>query len=75
MSKVKAKFRCMSVTDFGGAKQAQLTAIYGTEGENTDYAKATPSGNLTISIDNGTKAAELFKPQKDYYLTFEEVPE
>lgn len=70
---IKAKFRCNSVTDNGYNKQAKLSAVYGTEGENADYSKATPSGQLEISIDKETKAAEFFQPQKDYYLTFEEA--
>ena len=70
---IKAKFRCNSVTDNGYNKQAKLYAVYGTEGENADYSKATPSGQLEISIDKETKAAEFFQPQKDYYLTFEEA--
>lgn len=73
MKKVRAKFRCNSITDFGGQKQAQLSAIYGTEGENADYAKATPSGQLSISIDSETPASEFFKPGGEYYLTFEPV--
>ena len=70
---VKAKFRCNSVTDNGYNKQAELSAIYGTEGENADYSKSTPFGQLKISIDKETKAADFFQPQKDYYLTFEEA--
>lgn len=62
------------MTDNGYNMSANLTAVYGTAGENADYSKATPSGSLTISIDKDTKASELFKPQKDYYLFFEEVP-
>lgn len=70
---VKAKFRCESVSDNGYNKTANLRAVYGTEGENADYAKATPSGNLQIQIDNETAASNFFKPQKDYYLTFVEA--
>lgn len=70
---IKAKFRCNSVTDNGYNKQAKLSAVYGTEGENADYSKATPSGQLEISIDKETKASDFFEPSKDYYLTFEEA--
>lgn len=71
---IKAKFHCNSVTDNGYNSSANLSAVYGSNGENGDYAKATPSGTLNIGIDNGTKAAGFFQPQKDYYLTFEAVP-
>jgi len=70
---VKAKFKCYSVVDIGYAMSASFGAIYGTEGENADYAKATPAGNLNITIDRETKASEYFKQGKDYYLTFNEV--
>ena len=75
MQKVKAKFRCNSITDFGFSKSVKFSAIYGKEGENADFSKATPSGQIEMMIDNETKAADLFQPQKDYYLTFEAVPE
>lgn len=61
----------MSVTDFGTNKSAKFSAVYGTEGENADFAKATPSGDLTINIDSGVPASSFFSPGKQYYLTFE----
>ena len=69
----RSKFKCNSVTDNGYNKSASFSAVYGKEGENADYSKATPSGSLTISIDKETKASEFFTPQKDYYLVFEEA--
>lgn len=70
---IKAKFMCNSVTDNGYNKSASLSAVYGKEGENSDYSKATPSGSLQISIDNETPASNFFEPRKQYYLTFEEA--
>lgn len=70
---IKAKFQCNSVTDNGYGRNASLTAVYGKEGENADYAKATPSGTLQINIDKDTKASDFFVPQKAYYLTIEEA--
>jgi len=72
--RIKAKFRCNSITDNGYNKSANLTAVYGKDGENADYSKATPTGSLTIAIDKDTKASDFFVPQKEYYLYFEEVP-
>jgi len=69
---VKAKFRCNSVTDNGYNKSANLTAVYGTGEGNEDFAKATPNGTLNIGIDNEVPAANFFKPQKNYFLYFEE---
>lgn len=73
MSKVRAKFVCYSVTDFGKQKSVKLAAIYGKEGENADFTKATPFGEITMSIDNDTPASDFFKPMENYYLDFEKV--
>ncbi len=72
---IRAKFVCNSVTDNGYNKSANLSAVYGKEGENADYAKATPFGSLQITIDDDTKAANFFKPRKSYWLVFDEVEE
>ena len=74
MSTVKAKFTCGSVVDLGHSLTASFYAVYSTTGENADYSKATPCGNLYITIDKETKAAEFFERGKTYYLTFEEAP-
>lgn len=73
MSKVRAKFKCNSVTDFGYGKQATFNAICGSEGENADFTNATPAGELKISISKDVPASDFFEPQKDYYLTFEKA--
>lgn len=73
MPTIRAKFRCNSITDNGYNKSANLTAVYGQEGENADFAKATPNGTLSIGMDKDTKASEFFEPQKDYYLVFEKA--
>lgn len=70
---IRAKFHCNSVTDNGFNKSANLSAVYGKEGENADYAKATPFGSLQITIDKDTKASDFFEPQKDYWLLFDVV--
>lgn len=73
--KIRAKFHCNSVTDNGHNKSANLTAVYGKEGENADYSKYTPFGSLAITIDKDTKASEFFEPLKDYWLDFTRVQE
>lgn len=73
MDSVKAKFRCNSVTDFGGAKQAIMGAVYSQTGENADFAKAIPYGELKINIDSGVPASNFFVPGEEYYLTFEKA--
>jgi hypothetical protein len=76
---VKAKFKCDSVidTNFGtnySTRTVKFRAIYGKEGENASFSKATPSGELSMNIDKETLAYDEFKPGKEYYLTFDEVP-
>ncbi len=75
---VKAKFRCVSIIDEAystdySIRQVKFNAVYGKEGENADFSKATPSGELKMQIDKSTPAYDYFAPGKDYYLTFEEA--
>lgn len=73
----KAKFRCNNVVDTkhqnGSFRMVSFSAIYGKDGENKDYAKATPWGELKMQIDESTPAFDAFTPGKDYYLTIEQV--
>lgn len=70
-----AKFKCHSVTDFGGtSKQVHLTTVYSSlaeEGydENKLFTKYTPSGELKMTIDN-PNASIQFTPGVEYYLVF-----
>lgn len=77
---VKAKFRCNQVIDSNNgngytSREVKFGAIYGKDGENASFSKATPSGQLSMYIDKETPAYDHFQPGKDYYLTFEDVPE
>jgi hypothetical protein len=74
MSKVRAKFSCNTITLDGYGKTVSLSAVYDKEGENADFAKATPSGKIEMRIDGGVPASEFFNPQKRYYVYFEEAP-
>jgi len=67
---VVAKFKCNSVENFYESKKARLTAIYSDKGENADFTKFTPSGNLDILIINDALASNFFEPGECYYLTF-----
>lgn len=71
---IRAKFKVQSITDNGYNTQAKLTAVCGKEGENAGFSKATPSGDMNITIDKGTPAAEFFKPQQCVYLDITEAP-
>ena len=70
MNTIRAKFRCNSVENFGSYKQAKLTTVYSQTGENADFTKATPNGNMMIQIDSGVPAVDFFEPDKEYYLDF-----
>jgi len=70
MQKVRAKFTCESVEQFTWGKVVKLRAIYGTEGENKDFAEATPNGQMEVTINPGLPAYEFFAPGNDFYLDF-----
>jgi len=72
--KILAKFRCNDVTQTTwGSIAVSFNAVYGTEGENADFSKATPSGQIQMNVDKDTKAATEFVRGEEYYLTFEKV--
>lgn len=70
---VRAKFRVDAVKQVHWNKDVrvvELTAVYddGTP-ENQRYAKATPSGSISLTIDNPPAAAQ-FELGKVFYLDF-----
>lgn len=75
---VRAKFRCLFATDkkWGPnddqvTRSYDFTAVYDSDTpENQRFAKSTPSGNLTIQVDN---PAVTFEPGKQYYLDLTEA--
>lgn len=75
MSTVKTKFRCNSVTNYGQQKRADLAAVLSGSEENKTFAKYTPAGSLSLTIDEGTEAHSLFEPGKHYYLSITEAPQ
>lgn len=75
---VRAKMQVNTIetneSAYSTTKKVKLGCVYGKEGENADYSKATPSGECWMQIDAGTKAVDFFKPGKSYYVTFTEAP-
>lgn len=76
---VRAKFRCASIEDFGGnSKKVKLHAVYPTDAEraeqseNDRFNKATPSGEVWMTIDNPAASIQ-FEPGRSYYLDFSEA--
>lgn len=70
---VVAKFRVNAVEDFGYSKQVKMQAVYegalGENEENKRFTKASPNGELKITIDN-PYASEQFAPGQEWYLNF-----
>lgn len=74
VSTVRAKFRLDSEvtrTHAGGYSQKTLEfrAVGDNNPENSQFAKATPSGTLQIVVENES-AAEYFTPGEEYFLDF-----
>lgn len=71
---VRAKFQCTQVArDVAGA-DVSLAVVYDTnlQTENGRFTKATPSGKITMRVDN-PDAAIQFVPGKYYYVDFSEA--
>ena len=72
MSKVKAKFKCDSMTPIDGDQtQLKMSAVVSGSEENKSFSRWTPAANLEMCISNETAAKTFFEPGLEYYLTFE----
>ena len=71
---VRAKMTCSVVEQFASRQKVKLGAVYSQQGENSEFAEATPSGECWMQISGGRPAAGFFKPGKNYYVTFTEAP-
>ena len=76
---VKAKFIVTSVEKFqegteNESRAISLQAVIGTEGDNAEWSKWTPSGSISMHITN-PGAFEQFEEGKQYYVEFEKVEE
>lgn len=72
---VRAKFILQSVTDYGGTgKRFHFMPQYDMNiPEDQRFARATPSGELTMFVDNPA-VIERFKIGQAYYLDMVEAP-
>jgi hypothetical protein len=75
----RAKFVCNSVEDFGTSKRVKLSAVYqfpgdGPPTEDDRFTKATPWGEITMTVDN-PEASCQFIPGGRYYVDFQQVLE
>jgi hypothetical protein len=84
MSKViRAKFNVSEVADLrfsaGEGKNREritMSAVYATgsdAAENVSFAKATPSGTITILVDN-PEVFGFFEPGREFYVEFTAAP-
>jgi hypothetical protein len=74
MSHVRAKFKCSHFVQHAGYNGAQGSREYHFDAvcadevdENKRFHKYTPSGKLSMYVDNH---AVQFKPGKSYYIDF-----
>lgn len=61
-SKVSARFYVSEITHYGNSDQSRVTLLpaYG-DGQNADWAKYTPSGNIELNIGAELPAAQFFR--------------
>jgi hypothetical protein len=64
---VRAKMQCWEVSQNGGTENIRLHAVTGGSDENKQWAKYTPCGDLTLSIDN-PDAQGKFVQGKEYFI-------
>lgn len=67
----RAKMRVVEVTDNGYSDKVKFSALYSNTPEDNSYAKATPSGDIILQIDNPALRGKI-KPGQTYYVDFSE---
>lgn len=77
---MRAKMQVRSVEQFGDSERLSLSAVtgkdpFGPNGESEDntYARYTPSGECTLTINNPALVGR-FKQGQTFYLDFTEAP-
>lgn len=74
--RLKAKFKVNSIFkqfENSTTLQLNLSAVYGTEGENKDFTSVTPWGNLTMGIEESAPAASILKVGDEVYMYLEKI--
>lgn len=69
METVKGKFTCTKAVKTTYGTEVSLWALYSNNPEDNSYAAATPSGMLTMMVNNPS-AEEFFKEGQKYFLDF-----
>lgn len=72
----RAKFCCGAIEDYGQSKKVKLFAVYepplGDNAENKGFTRATPWGEISMTVDNPAAAVE-FRQGAYYYVDFHEA--
>lgn len=74
MNSITAKMQVQTVLSNGVSETTKLYCKYSDTPEDNSFAKATPSGNMELVIDNPA-AQGFLKPMKTYFITITEAPE
>jgi len=81
MSAMRAKMQIQSVTSYETCEEIKLAAVcgkapFGKDGESEDntYARYTPNGSLSLTINNPSLRGR-FKTGQKFYLDFTEAAE
>jgi hypothetical protein len=68
---IRAKMYCQNVQDHGDNEQVTLSAV--ADDANKSWAKWTPSGGATLTINN-EDAKGKFEKGKTYFVDFSPAP-
>jgi hypothetical protein len=66
---MRAKFEVQSVKRTTWGREAVAVAVYSGNAEDNQFAAATPTGKLEITVTNPA-AMDFLEPGKSYYLDF-----
>lgn len=75
---VRAKFKLDTIVEPiapGMGRIFYFNAVTDGSEENKSFARYTPAGQFTMTVDEDTPAASYFQVGKSYYLDFNETPE
>jgi hypothetical protein len=69
MTKMRAKFQCITVTKDVYGETLKFTAVCGDSKDDNTFAEATPSGQLEMYVSNKSLHGAI-KPGQKFYLDF-----
>lgn len=75
MTKYRAKFQMISVTQFTGQQKIEASPVTSGSEENKSFNKYTPSGKLELMITDDTSAFDALKPGQCFYMDITPIEE